>query len=260
MKKRPVLITIYSWFLIVTGIIGIIASIPIISLYVAIHNGGFLLKDKDKIIAVSPNSPAAQAHLQPGDSILSIQGATMTDASQVVNTIQRYKGQSVQLTVEHNGVRELVSIIPRVNPPIGQGDLGIVVGSTYKVSREPMIQVFSEIILKGYTGYEYTPTQSSAFSLNDRSLVRLRALLFGVADIVIGIGFLKMKLWAFYSYFATRIVYFILSIPSLMKLPASLTAFGNSGLISKTVIPIVIGYLIEIYIWIYLYRNKARFK
>lgn len=52
---------------------------------------------------VEPNTPAAEAGLQPGDRILAVQGQPVRSAEQVTQFIRDHKGQPVTLTVNRNG-------------------------------------------------------------------------------------------------------------------------------------------------------------
>lgn len=81
------------------------------------------------IYEVAISSPAEQAGLLPGDTIISIDGQAITSAEQAGDLIQAAAGQTVVLTVRRDG--ELlpdISLIPRVNPPQGEGAMGVGLG------------------------------------------------------------------------------------------------------------------------------------
>ncbi len=79
------------------------------------------------IVAVAPNSPAAEAGLRPGDTVAAVNGIDVRDNFAALSqTLRNYGGKQVTLTVIRNG-RPLdpISIVPRANPPPGEGALGI---------------------------------------------------------------------------------------------------------------------------------------
>jgi regulator of sigma E protease len=77
------------------------------------------------VVSVNKGSPAAAAGLQAGDRILAIDGHPIDLLSQFIQYTQDKKGQQVTLTVERNGKTFPVSLVPRLNPPEGQGAMGI---------------------------------------------------------------------------------------------------------------------------------------
>ncbi|MGH9968250.1 MAG: RIP metalloprotease RseP, partial [Pyrinomonadaceae bacterium] len=62
---------------------------------------------------VEPNTPAAEAGLQPGDRILAVGGQPVHSAEQVTQFIRDHKAEPIQLTVERNGQRRDVTATPR---------------------------------------------------------------------------------------------------------------------------------------------------
>ncbi len=77
------------------------------------------------ITGVEPDSPAAQSNLQAADRIISVNGKSITTANQVVSQVDSKAGEPVSFIVERNGQQIETSVTPRVNPPPGQGKVGI---------------------------------------------------------------------------------------------------------------------------------------
>lgn len=69
---------------------------------------------------VQPNTPASEAGLQPNDII-----SGFNSAEEVVNFINQNKGKEISLTIEKDGKEVKFKAIPRLNPPQGEGSLGI---------------------------------------------------------------------------------------------------------------------------------------
>jgi len=78
---------------------------------------------------VAPGSPAALAGLQTGDLILKL-NETDIDSTEVLSTAVRENvGKEVSLYLQRDDEYLTVSLVPRVDPPEGQGAMGIVMGN-----------------------------------------------------------------------------------------------------------------------------------
>ena len=81
-----------------------------------------------KIISVNENSPAERAGLQTGDIITHINAETIDSPQLLRTTIGSNTGEETQLTYQRgDGIWE-TTLIPRLDPPPGQGALGITYG------------------------------------------------------------------------------------------------------------------------------------
>jgi len=73
-----------------------------------------------RVVAVSANSPASQAGLKIGDTITNF--AKIKDFQDFTKA---HAGQQVELKIERNGQNFDVFLTPRVNPPVGEGAVGV---------------------------------------------------------------------------------------------------------------------------------------
>ena len=73
-----------------------------------------------KVISVSQNSPASQAGLRIGDTILKF-----NKIADFQKAMSENKGKEITLTIERSGKDFNVNLTPRVNPPSGQGAVGV---------------------------------------------------------------------------------------------------------------------------------------
>jgi regulator of sigma E protease len=78
-----------------------------------------------RIQAVSPASPAAQTGIQAGDIVVKINGEVMLNTDQLIQVVGANRGKPITLTYQRNGQLTDIQITPRVNPPAGEGALGI---------------------------------------------------------------------------------------------------------------------------------------
>ncbi len=99
------------------------------------------------ISQVLPNSPAAQADLVTGEVVYKIDDTEIKTSAEFVELIKERKGQNVSLwvaKVDVNGERgeesRVVSVIPRENPPEGEGALGVAV-STVPIFQYKKLQI-----------------------------------------------------------------------------------------------------------------------
>jgi len=80
------------------------------------------------ITDVAPNSPAAIAGIEPGDTFLSINSKPIRNIGDLHRYIQLNLGKETAILVQHSdSATEEVQVIPRWQPPQGQGAIGITV-------------------------------------------------------------------------------------------------------------------------------------
>jgi regulator of sigma E protease len=77
------------------------------------------------IMDVSPDSPAAIAGIQKDDIVTQINGVTVDSTNRLSQVVKANLGKELKITVLRKGQSIETTAIPRVNPPEGQGALGI---------------------------------------------------------------------------------------------------------------------------------------
>lgn len=118
---------LFAWilFYIVLGFNGFQSQLEL----VADHNFVGVKQKKETFVfiaQVAKDSPAQSSGLKIGDKILALNGKTLTSNQDLVNRTKASEGQKMILKVgqSENNSRS-IEITPRVNPPAGQGPLGI---------------------------------------------------------------------------------------------------------------------------------------
>lgn len=93
---------------------------------------------KVQIIEIVVGSPANKAGLAQGDAILRLK---FNDSSIVVGNIKEvqkfigeHKGQNITITAQREGKEFDISLTPRLNPPKGEGEIGIAMAETGIIS------------------------------------------------------------------------------------------------------------------------------
>jgi len=92
------------------------------------HN---LIIGKVVIEEVAPNSPAARAGIEPGDTFLSLNQKPVHNIEDLQRYIELNLGKEATIIIQHSdSTTEGVEVVPRWRPPEGQGAIGIVVRMT----------------------------------------------------------------------------------------------------------------------------------
>ncbi len=88
---------------------------------------GIPIADEVRVVfsEIAPNSPAAAAGLQAGDTVLAMNGQDVVMFDDVTRSIQAHLEQPLTITVEREGEEHTVSLTPRENPPPGEGAIGV---------------------------------------------------------------------------------------------------------------------------------------
>ena len=77
---------------------------------------------------VDPDSPAARAGIEPGDTILSVNEKPVNNLGDLDRYIQTNLGKEITLLIKHTDSTTVnVQVIPRWKPPEGRGAMGVVV-------------------------------------------------------------------------------------------------------------------------------------
>ena len=89
------------------------------------HN---LVNGQVMIEEVNSDSPAARAGIEPGDTLLSVNGKPVNNTSDLHRYIQLNLGKEITILTKHSdSTTEDIQVIPRWKPPEGQGAIGVLV-------------------------------------------------------------------------------------------------------------------------------------
>lgn len=106
---------------------------------------------KVAILGVNENSPAAIAGVQIGDQIIRVNGIDITSMEVLTAQVKANLGKEIELTYQRGATPTTVKITPRLNPPAGEGALGITMSNPY----EP-IPWIKALPVGGQAAYEQT--------------------------------------------------------------------------------------------------------
>jgi regulator of sigma E protease len=108
--------------------------------------------------SVSPNSPAEEVGLMPGDVILRADETDVLTIADLQQYTRGHLGEPVVLTVQRDDELLQITVVPRVNPPVGEGPIGIGLSPRTEIKRH----VWYEAIWSGIrqtvalTGFIFT--------------------------------------------------------------------------------------------------------
>ncbi len=79
------------------------------------------------VSGVAEGSPAARAGIEPGDTIIAFNGEPFTAFEDLPTLTQQNMGAEITLTLTRQGETRDVTLVPRADPPQGQGAMGITI-------------------------------------------------------------------------------------------------------------------------------------
>lgn len=87
-----------------------------------------------QVTLIAEDSPAAAAGLQVGDLIYAVNESVVSFDNPLNAIIQRHLGESITLSLLRDGTWVTTQVTPRVEPPPGQGALGVQIGSASRLA------------------------------------------------------------------------------------------------------------------------------
>lgn len=94
--------------------------------------------DKVMVVDISASSPAEQAGLSSGDTIVSVNKTALTSPQQLTDYVGKHLGEQLELEVKKkDGKTENLSLTPRAKYPAGQGPMGVSVAPNVETKRYP---------------------------------------------------------------------------------------------------------------------------
>jgi len=102
------------------------ALLPLLLFSIAFMVPHDMLIEPTVVEKVAPNSPAAAAGIEPGDTLLGINGKPVNNFNEFHRYVQLNLGKEISILVEHSdSTTEEIQVIPRWKPPEGEGSIGI---------------------------------------------------------------------------------------------------------------------------------------
>lgn len=104
--------------------------LPVIIFWVQFMSSGISIPTNEPVFgSIVPKYAAAEAGLQAGDRVLSINGVQVTTWAQVHDLIAESGGKAIQLEIDRNQQKLAVQVQPTANPDTGKPFIGVM-GST----------------------------------------------------------------------------------------------------------------------------------
>jgi regulator of sigma E protease len=80
------------------------------------------------IAAVEPGSPAEAAGWQTGDRVVEVAGVPVKTSADVGQHTREFAGRPMSVVVDRDDAQIETSVVPRANPPAGEGPTGVKIG------------------------------------------------------------------------------------------------------------------------------------
>ncbi len=116
-----------AWKRLVIALAGPVMNflIGILLLFIIYTAIGVPASDQAMISQVAPDSPAMAAGLQEGDLITAVNGVPITSVEDLIVRVGEKQGEMITLTYQRGEQTETIQITPRLNPPEGEGAMGV---------------------------------------------------------------------------------------------------------------------------------------
>ncbi len=119
-------------------------------------------KQTVSISEVADGSPAALAGLKVDDQLLAINGEDVATTQEFIVLVAQHKGETVRIKIVRDNQQGEVSLIPRVDPPAGQGAVGVTLASAgdvrsvwYKAPLAGAVETYNMAVVsaQGFIGF-----------------------------------------------------------------------------------------------------------
>lgn len=254
-RKKTRLFTFLIILIIIGGgVLQILFSFPFARVFYVIEQGGTYI-DSERVMVqyVAPDSPAANADIKIGDYITSIDNKVVTNPETIINAAREKVGDEIEIKIERDNQKIITSVIPRENPPTGEGSIGISIANK-ELRKESLVNLVPKTVLQSYFGNRpYSFDALNVWYKQPHRFIRLQGLLFGLVWIVVGVGLLQLKRWAWYGYFL------LFALNWLLFFVVAFLFVNITSLDTIYLIEIVVEGILSILLSVYIYRQKEKF-
>jgi len=106
------------------------------------------------VAVVEADSPADQAGIKPGDTITTVDGVSVAKVDETVTAITAKSGSAAELGVTRGNEQLTIKLTPRVDPPEGQGPVGVQLLSTALVKFPWYVAPYEAIKQTGFLSWQ----------------------------------------------------------------------------------------------------------
>ena len=103
-----------------------------------------------QITGIAAGSPAEAAGIRAGDLVLAVDGTTVTLDQPLNELIRTHLGEPIALTIWRDGAWQQTTVTPRLNPPPGEGAMGVQIGGVTQMANMGFLAAIWEGILNTF--------------------------------------------------------------------------------------------------------------
>lgn len=124
------------FWIIAAAILGLLGATSGIPMAVSDEETQGIGVPRIQVVGVAQGSPAEHAGIRLGDTIAAYQVAAspgpteITKVSELQNLSEQYKGEELLLTIQRGSETMPISLAPRIDPPAGEGAMGMTLART----------------------------------------------------------------------------------------------------------------------------------
>ena len=116
------------------------ALLPILLFSIAFMIPHNVVIEPTVVEIVNPGSPAARAGIEPGDTLLGVNGKLTNNFSEFQRYVQLNLGKEITILVKHSdSTTEEIQVIPRWKPPKDEGAIGIKLDIEFALSNRTIV-------------------------------------------------------------------------------------------------------------------------
>ena len=107
---------------------------------------------------IAQNSPAEEQGIEAGDIIIEANGIGFENSKEFISFIEENKGKEISLYLENFSTQKTknITVIPRIDPPAGEGALGVALGNIAEISYPSLLEKSSSGFLHSFNILHYS--------------------------------------------------------------------------------------------------------
>ena len=132
---------------------GVLTTLPlaeVTSTEALVRDSDYMTVLGTEITLTAPGSPAEASGIESNDLIYAVDGSVITEGNELNQVILAKAGEEVELTVLREAGWQDINVTPRINPPEGEGALGVQITFQSTLATLPFLRSLWEGVLSTF--------------------------------------------------------------------------------------------------------------